>query len=106
MTEVSDSVDFKLVNWYVRIMKNIGIFEAKTRLSEICEEVARTQVPVTITRRGTALVLIEPVSRPRLTIKERRATYVTAHAADESDDVKDFEPAERSREHSTFRIQE
>ena len=87
-------------------MKKIGIFEAKTRLSEICDEVARTQMPVTITRRGMALVFIEPVSRPRLTIKERRATYVTAHGADENDDAKDFEPAARSRELSTFRIKE
>lgn len=87
-------------------MKNIGIFEAKTRLSEICDEVARTHKPVTITRRGIALVFIEPASKPRLTIKERRASYVTAHGADEGEDAHDFEPAERSREHSTFRIQE
>ena len=87
-------------------MKNIGIFEAKTRLSEICDEVARTQVPVTITRRGTALVLIEPMARPRLTIKERRAIYVAAHGADEDADAKDFEPAKRSRQRSTFRIRE
>lgn len=87
-------------------MKTIGIFEAKTRLSEICDEVARTQAPVTITRRGAALVYIEPVSRPRLTINERRATYVTAHGDEEADDAKDFEPAARSPEHSTFRIQE
>lgn len=87
-------------------MKNIGIFEAKTRLSEICDEVAHTHVPVTITRRGVALVHIEPVSKPRPGIKERRAAYITAHAADESDDALDFEPAERSRDQSTFRIQE
>lgn len=87
-------------------MKKIGIFEAKTHLSEICEEVARTQVPVTITRRGIELVLIEPVTRPRLTLKERRASYLTAHGADEKDDVKDFEPAPRSRERSTYRFQE
>ena len=87
-------------------MKNIGIFEAKTRLSEICDEVARTQVPVTITRRGEALVFIEPVNRPRLTIKERMASYVTANGAGETDDLQDFEPAARSREHSAFRIQD
>ncbi len=82
------------------------MFEAKTRLSEICDEVARTRVPVTITRRGTALVMIEPASKPRMTIKERRATYLTTHSADERDDASDFEPAERSREQATFRIQE
>jgi antitoxin (DNA-binding transcriptional repressor) of toxin-antitoxin stability system len=66
--------------------------------------VVRTHVPVTITRRGMALVYIEPVSKPRPAIKERRAAYVTAHGATESDDPNDFEPAKRSREHSTFHM--
>ena len=87
-------------------MKKIGLFEAKTRLSEICEEVARTQIPVTITRRGAALVMIEPVTSPSLSMKERREAYVTAHGATERDDAKDFKPAKRSREHSRFRIRE
>jgi prevent-host-death family protein len=87
-------------------MKTIGIFEAKTKLSEICEEVARTHVPVMITRRGAALVSIEPVAEPRLTIRERRAAYLTTHGAEEKDDAKDFEPTSRSRERSTFRIKE
>jgi len=82
------------------------MFEAKTRLSEICDEVSRTQVPVTITRRGMPLVLIEPVPGPRLSIKERRAAYMTVHGSDEKDDTNDFEPTGRSREQSTFRIQE
>jgi prevent-host-death family protein len=87
-------------------MKMVGIFEAKTKLSEICEEVARSHVPVVITRRGTALVRIEPVPEERLTIKERRAAYLTKHGAEEGDDAVDFEPAARSRERSTFRIEE
>jgi prevent-host-death family protein len=87
-------------------MKTMGIFEAKTKLSEICEEVARTHVPVVITRRGVALVSIEPVTEPKLTIRERRAAYLATHGAEETDDAKDFEPASRSRERSTFRIKE
>jgi type I restriction-modification system DNA methylase subunit len=34
------------------------------------------------------------------------AGYMTAHGADETDDAKDFAPAARSREHSTFRLEE
>ena len=33
-------------------MKTVGIFEAKTKLSEICDEVARSGVGVVVTRRG------------------------------------------------------
>jgi prevent-host-death family protein len=87
-------------------MKKIGIFEAKTRLSEICEEVARTQIPVTITRRGVDLVLIEPISRPHMAMKERREAYLTIHSAEEKDDVRDFEPADRLKEQSTFHLPE
>ena len=41
-------------------MDNIGIFEAKTRLSEIIERVVREGRPVTITRRGVPVVDIVP----------------------------------------------
>ncbi|MFQ5687649.1 MAG: type II toxin-antitoxin system Phd/YefM family antitoxin [Candidatus Scalindua sp.] len=42
-------------------MKNIGLFEAKTRLSEICEKVRKERQPVLITRRGKPLVRIDPI---------------------------------------------
>jgi|WetSurMetagenome_2_1015567.scaffolds.fasta_scaffold604467_2 prevent-host-death family protein len=87
-------------------MKTIGLFEAKTKLSQICEEVAKTHVPVTITRRGKALVCIEPVTEDRLSIKERRAVYDSVHGGSESNDLSDFEPAARSRDQSTFEIEE
>jgi prevent-host-death family protein len=87
-------------------MKTIGIFEAKTKLSEICEEVARTHIPVTITRRGTALVCIEPVTEQRSSIKERREAYMRLHGTSESDDSPDFSPAARSREMSTFDLED
>ncbi len=45
-------------------MKTVGLFEAKTKLSELCSKVAETGVAYTITRRGKPLVKIEPVSRP------------------------------------------
>jgi len=33
-------------------MKSVGIFEMKTKVSEICDEVARTGQSVIVTRRG------------------------------------------------------
>ncbi len=42
-------------------MKNIGLFEAKTRLSEICENVRKERQPVLITKRGKPLVRIDPI---------------------------------------------
>ena len=57
-------------------MKTVGIFEAKTRLSEICDEVARTGKSVTVTRRGQPLVRIDPVEVERFSVWEDRAEYV------------------------------
>ena len=87
-------------------MKTVGIFEAKTKFSDICDEVSRTGLPVIITRRGTALVRIDPIPEQRLTIKERRAAYLLAHGTTEKNDATDFEPAARSREQVSFRIEE
>jgi prevent-host-death family protein len=42
-------------------MTTIGLFEAKTRLSELCDQVAKRREAVVITRRGRPLVRIEPV---------------------------------------------
>src|SRR6266487_2937131 len=42
-------------------MTTIGLFEAKTKLSELCEQVAKRREAVVITRRGRPLVRIEPV---------------------------------------------
>lgn len=41
-------------------MKTVGLFEAKTKLSEICERVFTSQEPIVITRRGKPLVEIKP----------------------------------------------
>jgi prevent-host-death family protein len=43
-------------------MTTIGLFEAKTKLSELCERVARRREPVVITRHGRPLVRMEPVA--------------------------------------------
>lgn len=36
----------------------MGIFEAKNKFSELCEQVARTGEPVLVTRRGVGLVRV------------------------------------------------
>lgn len=87
-------------------MKTIGIFEAKTRLSEVCELVARTHEPVTVTKRGKPLVRIDPVDSDVMTIRERRAAYMAGPGAGEQPDAQDFEPPERSTSVSDFKIEE
>jgi prevent-host-death family protein len=43
-------------------MTTIGLFEAKTRFSEVCEQVSKRREPVVITRRGRPIARIEPIS--------------------------------------------
>ena len=63
-------------------MRAIGLFEAKTKLSEICERVAAQGVAVIVTRRGKPLVRIEPLKAApggRKSVWDRRADYVKKH---------------------------
>lgn len=63
-------------------MTEIGLFEAKTKLSEICARVATKGTPVILTRRGKPLVRIEPVDSARVARKsvwDRRAEYERKH---------------------------
>jgi prevent-host-death family protein len=57
-------------------MKTVGLFEAKTRLSEICNEVARSGRSVVVTRRGKPIVRIDPVPDDRFSVWEDRADYI------------------------------
>jgi prevent-host-death family protein len=54
-------------NWsvgrYGSEMKTVGLFEAKTHLSELCEQVVHSGDGVVVTRRGKPLVRIEPIER-------------------------------------------
>jgi prevent-host-death family protein len=52
------------------------MFEAKTRLSEICDEVSRSGDSVVITRRGKPLVRIDPVETEKFSVWEARAEYI------------------------------
>ncbi|MDX1388038.1 MAG: type II toxin-antitoxin system Phd/YefM family antitoxin [Acidobacteriota bacterium] len=75
-------------------MKTVGIFEAKTRLSEICDEVARSGQGVVVTRRGKPLVRIDPVKAEGLSVWEDRAEYIAARGPIRED----FDVPPRSRE--------
>ena len=44
-------------------MKSIGLFEIKTKLSQICDDVAKTGESVLVTRRGIPLVRIDPIQQ-------------------------------------------
>ncbi|MBI4703655.1 MAG: type II toxin-antitoxin system Phd/YefM family antitoxin [Deltaproteobacteria bacterium] len=46
-------------------MRSVGLFEAKAKLSELCERVARDEQPIVITRRGKPLVRLEPAAERR-----------------------------------------
>lgn len=60
---------------------SVGIFEAKNRLSELCEKVALTGEPLLIRRRGEPLVRIMPLPAGEeqgsvwSTVKESAAKY-------------------------------
>ena len=62
-------------------MKSMGIFETKNRLSELCEEVARGEGPLVVTRHGKPLVRIVPYNSKDSqetvwdTVEECRARY-------------------------------
>jgi prevent-host-death family protein len=75
-------------------MKTVGIFEAKTRLSEICEEVASSGHGVIITRRGKPLVRIEAVEKEGLSVWEARADYIARTGSMREE----FQVPSRSRE--------
>jgi prevent-host-death family protein len=51
-------------------MRQIGIFEAKTRLSQICAEVAKNGEEILVTRRGDPLVRIVPAQKESIPASE------------------------------------
>ncbi|MCA9796078.1 MAG: type II toxin-antitoxin system Phd/YefM family antitoxin [Candidatus Eremiobacteraeota bacterium] len=76
--------------------KEIGLFEAKTRLSEICAKVHETGEAVTITKRGRPLVVITPARTEAPSIKERLARY-RERFADSEEPEDEFVLPQRSR---------
>jgi antitoxin (DNA-binding transcriptional repressor) of toxin-antitoxin stability system len=59
-------------------MKSVGLFEAKTKLSEICRKVATSGQGVVVTLRGKPMVRIEAVNGPtkRKSVWDRRAAHI------------------------------
>ncbi|MCC5846912.1 MAG: type II toxin-antitoxin system Phd/YefM family antitoxin [Verrucomicrobia bacterium] len=45
----------------MNITKTVGIFEAKTNFSQLCNQVSRSGQSLLVERRGKALVMITPV---------------------------------------------
>ena len=65
-------------------MGAVSLFEAKTKLSEICAEVAAKGVSVLITRRGKPLVRIEPIRLGKVKtmgVWDSRAAVIKSHGA-------------------------
>lgn len=63
-------------------MNVIGLFEAKTKLSEICERVAANGEPIVVTRRGKPLVRIDPLPAApahAASVWDRRDDYEKKH---------------------------
>lgn len=81
-------------------MKSVGLFEAKTRLSELCSEVARgQQSEILITNRGVPYVkLVSLETKSSQTLRERISAYREQHPEDPLSDEKDFELPKRSRD--------
>ena len=70
-------------------MKTIGLFDAKTRFSELCREVSETGEPILIKRRGVPIAELTPPgrSRPESNILHDLARFQVKHPplADEPD---------------------
>jgi prevent-host-death family protein len=63
-------------------MNAIGLFEAKTKFSEICERVAAKGEAIVVTRRGKPFVRIGPISERESkpsSVWDRRAKYEKRH---------------------------
>jgi prevent-host-death family protein len=42
-------------------MNTVGIFEAKTKFTSLCEDVVKSGLPVMVSKRGRPIVLVTPV---------------------------------------------
>jgi prevent-host-death family protein len=87
-------------------MKTIGIFEAKTRLAEICQQVALNREPITVTRRGEPLVRIDPIDNGPQTIRERRDAYMAEYGKQQDHSNPDFSVPPRSQDAVHFVIED
>ena len=56
-------------------MKTVGIFEAKTKFTSICEQVVRTGQAVVVSKRGRPIVLVAPIPS---SLQSKRPDILTA----------------------------
>jgi prevent-host-death family protein len=47
--------------WLVGFMQTVGIFEAKTKFTGLCEQVASSGQSVVVSKRGRPMVMLAPV---------------------------------------------
>ena len=70
-------------------MKVVGIFEAKTKFTAICEEVVRTGMPTLVQKRGRPLVVVTPVpsgiGAPREDILQEWVLWEANHTQERED---------------------
>ena len=85
-------------------MKSIGIYEVKTKITEIFEEVQRTHESVLVTRRGQPLVRIDPIYElpAGSEVWEARSSYIGRHGDWEAD----FAPPARTADEYRNPIEE
>ncbi len=64
-------------------MKSLAITEFKAKCLAVLEEVARTESPVTVTRRGKALARVIPVSIAKDGVSEQASLLGTIHEVED-----------------------
>ncbi len=84
-------------------MKSVGIFEAKIRFSGICDEIAKSGIPMAVSRRGQPLVVISPVPTEILSGREDIITEVARWQAVAGNDGDDFPDVWEERTGSRYR---
>lgn len=67
-------------------MKIVGLFEAKTKLSEICSQVANNREEIVVTRLGKPYVRIVPYQSDKDSVWDARETYAASKHDDEWED--------------------
>ena len=82
-------------------MKSVDIFEAKARLSEICDEIVASGTPVTISKRGEPLVVISLVLAESQTEREDILAATACWQADSEAEDGDFPDVWAERSSST-----
>lgn len=80
-------------------MKVVGIFEAKTRFTALCDEVVRTGRPALVSKRGRPLVMLSPAPTSIDQARENILTEWTQWDADhpETDSEPDFPDVRKMR---------